>query len=1093
MTNRLAGLPPPGQAAGEGWAGLLADSEAAHRKIDSAISAAEQKGADLEEERGEFQAFLKAQGERFTERRNIAMRHPKLGRHTRLSGSYVTDRSALTDRAELEAVLDEFFRAAGEHWKKALANPFTELGAPFFKKKPVTASIRLIDEALSLIEKCDEALPEAFDERRRKLNEELRVEIESLRRPIDAWLTELAETSAEWDSEGWAEWAPPSAIFPVVRFGVSAQRQSPVGLVDGGSQWLLSSGRPLFIWDQPPDVVAQVQSLILRILAQFPPGMARFVFVDPLGAGKSVAPFLHLADYDEGLVGGKVWSESVHIEQRLSELQSHIEMVVQKYLRGQFADIESHNRAAGEIAEAYRFLIVFDFPAGFSDVVARRLVSIARNGPACGVYAIVIGAPGREMPHGFDGSELGDATALFTPKGELGGLREITGPETLSPWRAKIERPPELKLTEPGEPQNLFSRVIAGIGSNAKAATSVEVSEGRLLELLDSTLVAGLTEHQPIVERAPRLEEPQSWWAGDAAQGIAAPVGRVGARTVQSLALVGTDTSVHALIAGKTGSGKSTLLHAIILNLCLLYSPDELELYLVDFKQGVEFKPYASSQLAHARVVAIESEREFGLSVLRGLEGEIARRGELFRDEGVDDLSDYRRTTKGKMPRILLVADEFHVLFSDDDAIANEAARILDRLVRQGRSFGVHVILASQTISGVHQIGRGTMNQIAVRIALQCSESDSQVIFGEDNPDARMLSRPGEAIYNSMNGMPEGNRRFQVVLLKDEERGELLERLRAHATESGYEQAPVVFEGNAQADPEDNPHLQALLDNAAGEPAPKSPRSWLGAPISLDGPVAVVFERRAGANLLLTGTDGEAVDGILLGTLLGLAPQLGAVSAELAPIELLDFGGLDEPFATTVNELAALDPTLVRVGRRRQVATVLERVGSELESRIESPDLSPPPLFLVLHRLQSARDFDPSAFEDDSADPAAVLGAILREGPEFGIHAIVSCDTPTNLERRLEPTAQREFGLRVVSRMSERDSLQMIDVADAAKLAGAQAIFSDEDRSQLIKLRGFGLPRPGWVATWAERPGWQARSDRGAAGAAVLGGPDGST
>ena len=84
----------------------------------------------------------------------------------------------------------------------------------------------------------------------------------------------------------------------------------------------------------------------------------------------------------------------------------------------------------------------------------------------------------------------------------------------------------------------------------------------------------------------------------------------------------------HALIAGKTGSGKSTLLHALITNLALHLLPDEVELYLIDFKKGVEFKAYAQHRLPHARVVAIESEREFGLSVLQRLDGILKERGD---------------------------------------------------------------------------------------------------------------------------------------------------------------------------------------------------------------------------------------------------------------------------------------------------------------------------------------------------------------------------------------------------------------------------------------------------------------------------------
>jgi alpha-D-ribose 1-methylphosphonate 5-triphosphate synthase subunit PhnL len=74
----------------------------------------------------------------------------------------------------------------------------------------------------------------------------------------------------------------------------------------------------------------------------------------------------------------------------------------------------------------------------------------------------------------------------------------------------------------------------------------------------------------------------------DSRAGIDVPLGRAGAMKFQPLQL-GRGTSQHVLIAGKTGSGKSTLLRALITNLALRYSPDEIELYLVDFKKGVEF------------------------------------------------------------------------------------------------------------------------------------------------------------------------------------------------------------------------------------------------------------------------------------------------------------------------------------------------------------------------------------------------------------------------------------------------------------------------------------------------------------------------
>src|SRR5207253_796642 len=171
----------------------------------------------------------------------------------------------------------------------------------------------------------------------------------------------------------------------------------------------------------------------------------------------------------------------------------------------------------------------------------------------------------------------------------------------------------------------------------------------------------------------------EQWWTGDSRQGISVALGRSGATGRQHLSL-GQGTAQHALVGGKTGSGKSTLLHALITQIAQLYSPDEVELYLIDFKKGVEFKTYASHELPHARVVAVESEREFGLSVLQRLDAELKYRGERFRQAGVNDLNSYRQAVTPDangtrtMPRVLLIIDEFQEFFVEDDKIAQEAA-----------------------------------------------------------------------------------------------------------------------------------------------------------------------------------------------------------------------------------------------------------------------------------------------------------------------------------------------------------------------------------------------------------------------------------
>src|SRR5205085_9372557 len=158
--------------------------------------------------------------------------------------------------------------------------------------------------------------------------------------------------------------------------------------------------------------------------------------------------------------------------------------------------------------------------------------------------------------------------------------------------------------------------------------------------------------------------------------------------------------------------------------------------------------------------------------------------------------------------RILLVIDEFQEFFIEDDKIAQEVSLLLDRLVRQGRAFGMHVILGSQTLGGAYSLPRATLGQMAVRIALQCSEADAHLILSEDNTAARLLTRPGEAIYNDANGMVEGNNLFQVVWLSDARREVYLETIQELSREHHIRKPPpIVFEGNLPADVSKNPLL----------------------------------------------------------------------------------------------------------------------------------------------------------------------------------------------------------------------------------------------------------------------------------------------
>lgn len=195
---------------------------------------------------------------------------------------------------------------------------------------------------------------------------------------------------------------------------------------------------------------------------------------------------------------------------------------------------------------------------------------------------------------------------------------------------------------------------------------------------------------------------------------------------------------------------------------------------------------------------------------------------------------------------------------------------LLDRLVRQGRAFGIHCLLGSQTIAGSSGLPRSTIGQMAVRIALQTSEADSQLILGDNNSAARLLSRPGEAIYNDQGGLVEGNSPFQVAWLSDERKDRYLQQVREAADQQAIKTADaIVFEGNAPADLSKNRRLMELMTS---RPAAAGPAAGVARRAGGDqDPTAVTLRRQSGANVLVIGQSEEPALATLLASMISLA------------------------------------------------------------------------------------------------------------------------------------------------------------------------------------------------------------------------------
>lgn len=242
------------------------------------------------------------------------------------------------------------------------------------------------------------------------------------------------------------------------------------------------------------------------------------------------------------------------------------------------------------------------------------------------------------------------------------------------------------------------------------------------------------------------LQEEQKFWTKSSQSKVSVPVGWD--INHKEVCFEIGEAQNHTLICGCSGSGKSNFLHVLIQNLAFYYAPNEVQLFLLDYKEGVEFNAYAKERiLEHARLVSVASSVGFGVSFLSWLDKEMKKRDELFKQFNVKDLSAYRK--HGEMPRPIVVIDEFQVLFSDSTIKEKERVeRYLNTILKKGRSYGVHLILTTQTMRGA-DINKSLMTQIANRIALPMDAEDSESVLSDDV--ACELVRP-EGIFNNNGG-----------------------------------------------------------------------------------------------------------------------------------------------------------------------------------------------------------------------------------------------------------------------------------------------------------------------------------------------------
>ena len=431
------------------------------------------------------------------------------------------------------------------------------------------------------------------------------------------------------------------------------------------------------------------------------------------------------------------------------------------------------------------------------------------------------------------------------------------------------------------------------------------------------------------------IENTEDLWQESSADGITFSLGKAGLETV-TLRMGDQSTQLNnALITGAPGKGKSNLLEVMIHSLCCRYSPDELELYLLDFKDGLTFKPYGDvkhkSWLPHAAVLGLESARDFGVAVLEHIEEERARRAIEMKAVNAGSLAQYRKKQPtARMPRIVVVIDEYQKLVEFSDNTGIRAAELIENTVRQGRACGIHLILTSQPVArsgGLTGKDDSIYASIPIRIALQNNIQESYATFVHGNDAAAKLRVRGEAVLNVNYGALDSNIQFTVAFAESDHMIAL--RKRWCSTTIGSKHVPKSFGVSdcftlPLAFSELSAWRRAIEENAA------SPRLLCGQRLSVNGEIlGIPFGSDAGRHVAILGNgDGEddktgalpvnyAV-GLLQGMALSLAIQHPDGNAVFTMID-----GLSEPVKKR-NNIVRWMSSMERLGFPVMVVTAKE-------------------------------------------------------------------------------------------------------------------------------------------------------------------------
>ncbi|UKD52875.1 cell division protein FtsK [Amycolatopsis sp. FU40] len=665
-----------------------------------------------------------------------------------------------------------------------------------------------------------------------------------------------------------------------------------------------------------PVVDGIVQGLLMRVLSAFEPGAVKIHLWD-VGQLTAILPDLYPLSRTSALS----LYDPTRLEDLLDELAGHIRRIHATGMQAGHTSLRELRKATNQRLEPYRIAVLYGNGETLDAERARDLKRVASGALAAGICLILVDVPTAVSASIETLSLLDERRAVSSMTGsDL--VVDLDPPMPSGQVIRAANRIAEALIARQGGPRSFADLMPAEIGQESSAR---------------------------------ELRAPIGFHEGEAVE------------------VVIGDASPHALIGGPSGSGKTNFLYALLGSLAARYTPDELALYLLDFKEGVSFAGLApgrkdSSWLPHAKLVGVNvnTDREFGLALLRFLADELRRRSAAAKEHEVTNLADLREQDPGgHWPRIVAVIDEFQYLFAGRDQVTAQATQLLEDIARRGRSQGIHLVLASQDVAGIEAFwGKpAVFEQCTLRIAMP----KARRVLAETN-NAAVSAPKWHAVINHDSGVAHGN---QLAHVPDASTRNVFVNLQQKLWElyAGRFTRPRLFDGAH------SPVLEQFPAYLELKPSPQ-PRAILGQSIDVtEAACGVELPRVPGRNVaVLGGATAEALS-IMDSAARSLSKQLKEGEVEFllhCPIEASSSAVLD------------LKDRLVAEGH---LATLTDNLSAELETIVESLSTTTPRI-LLLYGVDAALPALEAKAVGQLKSGLDHLRTLLKNGPSHGVHTI---------------------------------------------------------------------------------------------------------